>query len=610
MRKNTLKIFSPWLILLLLSIAFGQPDVSPDWVADAVFYQIFPERFRNGDSANDPLLQDQLGSWPHDLTSPWHISPWTSDWYQLQPWEKAGGHDFWYNAQRRRYGGDLQGIIDQLDYLQKLGVTALYLNPIFDSPSLHKYDAATYIHVDHNFGPRPLLDKKIMSSEDHTDPATWQWTSADSLFLRLVRQLHKRGMKIILDGVFNHVGIRHWAFLDLQKNGPDSPYKDWFIVKRWDDPSTPQNEFAYKGWVGVKELPEWREDKSGLVPPVKKHIFQIVQRWMDPNGDGDPSDGIDGWRLDVAEMIAHPFWKAFRKQVKKINPKAYITGEIFWDDWQNNKLMDPAPWLKGDEFDGVMNYRWAALVTRYFIDHRQKISSSDFIRQLLNLDFSYRPEVRYQLQNLMDSHDTDRLASNVVNPDLFYDKHVGARDNPHYNVRKPNAYEWRIVRLIALFQFTAPGPPMIYYGTEAGMWGGDDPDDRKPMVWPDFKYENEMANVSQTPRPSDVVAFDKNLFDYYHHLISLRKKEIALRRGDFNPFIEDDKQDVIGYSRTYKNQSVLVLINNNNKESRIPLDKIGRGLWQDLMSGQKVPADKGAESIILPAKSGLVLKRI
>ena len=610
MQKNVLNPNLLFILCLLLSFAFGQQGSSPQWVEDAVFYQIFPERFRNGDTANDPVLQDQLGSWPHDLLSPWQLSPWTADWYKLQPWEKNGGHDFWYNVQRRRYGGDLQGILDQLDYLQNLGINALYLNPIFDSPSLHKYDAATYIHVDHNFGPHPSLDKKIMNNEDHTDPATWQWTSADSLFLKLVRKLHERGMKIILDGVFNHVGIRHWAFLDVQKKGPRSPFKDWFVIKRWDDPSTPQNEFDYQGWMGVKELPEWREDENGLVSPVRNHIFRIVQRWMDPNGDGDPSDGIDGWRLDVAEMIAHPFWKAFRKEVKRINPQAYITGEIFWDDWKNNKLMDPAPWLKGDEFDGVMNYRWAALVTRYFIDHQKKISSTDFMQKLLNLDKSYRPEVRYQLQNLMDSHDTDRLASNVVNPDLFYDKQVGARDNPGYNVRKPNENEWNTVRLIALFQFTSPGPPMIYYGTEAGMWGGDDPDDRKPMVWPDFKYEDEVANVSRIPRPRDKVAFKKDLFEYYHRLILFRKKEIALRRGDFKIRIEDDTRDVIGYSRTYGNQSILILINNNQKELRIDLHKIENGSWRDLLSGRVFSGRKNGETVSIPAKTGVILKQI
>lgn len=580
----------------------------PQWVADAVFYQIFPERFRNGDPANDPDRLSLLGSWPHDTASAWQPSPWTSDWYALQPWEQANGKGFGYNAQRRRYGGDLQGVMDKLDYLSDLGITAIYFNPLFESPSLHKYDAATYIHIDDNFGPSPETDRQIVATEIPDDPGTWKWTSADSLFLRLLSEAHSRGIRVIIDGVFNHVGIRHWVFLDVRKNGRKSKFRDWFTVTSWDDPATPQNEFDYVGWAGVRELPELKEDEHGLVAPVKKHVFDIVRRWMDPNGDGDPSDGIDGWRLDVAEMVHHEFWREFRKEVKSINPQAYITGEIFWDDWKNSRLMDPRPWLAGDQFDGVMNYRWALAVTNFFIDKKNKISAQKFWDRLQELDKSYAPETRYILQNLMDSHDTDRLASNIVNPDLFYDKNVGLNDNPAYDVRRPDAAEWQVLRLIALFQFTSPGAPMIYYGTEAGMWGADDPDDRKPMVWPDLKYEDEVASISRKPRPRDSVRFDGELFSYYQQLIKLRKTEPALRRGSFDKVAGLDVKDVLVFKRQLAAESIYVFINNSGMDQNINI-QAPPGEWATLLGGGHIQWQKDQLAGSLPAKSAEILKR-
>ena len=330
----------------------------PSWASTAVWYQIFPERFRNGDRSNDPRMEDLKGSWPHATVPGWQVSSWTGDWYALQPWERDG-RGFYFHAQMRRYGGDLQGIIDQLDYLQNLGINAIYLNPVFESPSLHKYDATFYHHVDNNFGPDPDGDRAVWSSEDPADPATWKWTSADTLLLGLVREVHDRGMKIILDGVFNHVGMTFWAFEDVRKNGRNSKYKDWFTITSWDDPKTPEDEFDYVGWAGVKELPELREDENGLVEGPREHIHAVVKRWMDPNGDGNPSDGIDGWRLDVADKVGLTFWRDFRGWVRSINPEAYLVGEVFWQDWNTGTMFNAAPWLQGDAFDAVMNYRWA-----------------------------------------------------------------------------------------------------------------------------------------------------------------------------------------------------------------------------------------------------------
>lgn len=606
------KIIQIALFSLFILACSSQPPLPADypaWVQDAVFYQIFPERFRNGDPGNDPTKESLLGSYPHDHESAWQVQPWGSDWYKLQPWEEANGKGFSFNAQRRRYGGDLQGIIDKLDYLSDLGINALYLNPIFDSPSLHKYDAATYIHVDVHFGPNPQKDRMIIAGEVPDDPSTWQWTTADSLFLQLIDQAHRRGIKIVLDGVFNHVGIRHWAFLDLKEKGPDSKYRDWFSVLSWDDPKTLQDEFRYVGWMNVKELPEFTEDELGLIAPVKKHVFDIVERWMDPNGDGNPEDGIDGWRLDVAEMVAHNFWKEFRQKVKSINPRAYITGELFWEDWHNNKLMDPTPWLQGDQFDGTMNYRWSAALTNYFIDREEKITASQFIARLQDLDKGYPEHAKFVLMNLMDSHDTDRLSSNIVNPDLFYDKMISLNDNPYYDVRKPNEDEWRILRLVALFQFTYPGAAMVYYGTEAGMWGADDPDCRKPMVWDDLEYEQETANIGKTPRPTDTVQFDHDLFDYYQRLITIRNNEPALRRADFRPVFSDDQADILAFRRQMDDDEIIVVINNAWQEQTVQIPGIKGANWKNLLTDDVHNFTGQGFHIEIGGKQGMILKR-
>ena len=233
----------------------------PAWAKEAIWYQIFPERFNNGDKSNDPKPEDMKGAWPYFIPEGWQIHPWTSDWYKLQPWEIKTGKDFYWNSGVRRYGGDIQGILDKLDYLKNLGITAIYINPIFESPSHHKYDASTYHHVDDNFGPDPKADKEIVAREDPGNPTTWQWTTADKLFLKLVSECHKRGIKIILDGVFNHTGTTFWAFQDIIKNQQNSKYKDWYTITSWNDSSTGK-KFAYKGWNGVKDLPEVRKEED------------------------------------------------------------------------------------------------------------------------------------------------------------------------------------------------------------------------------------------------------------------------------------------------------------------------------------------------------------
>ncbi len=543
----------------------------PEWSKLAVWYQIFPERFANGDKNNDPTPYDMEGAWPYQVPEGWQISPWTSDWYKLQPWEIANNHDFYWNAGVRRYGGDLQGIIDHLDYLQDLGITAIYLNPIFESPSLHKYDTRMYHHVDNNFGPDPKGDEKIWEAENPADPKTWKWTSADKLFLNLIKEVHKRKMKIILDGVFNHVGTSFWAFKDVEKNQQKSAYKDWFIIKSWDDPKTPQNEFEYQGWAGVKDLPEInKHGKYNLADGFANHVHSILKRWMAP--DGNSSNGIDGWRLDVAEKVSIKFWQEFRSWVKKINPKAYITGEIWWDDWQVNKMFNASPWLKGDSFDGVMNYRFARAVKKFVIDIKEQITPEAFADSINTLMHDYSPDNIFAVQNLMDSHDVDRIESQIINPDRWYDHYANPSQNKDYKVRKPNEIEMLKQYLIADIQMTMPGAPMIYYGDEAGMWGADDPDCRKPMIWQELQYEPETNDPLGRPRIKDSVKFNAELFKWYKKLVGIRKENKALSLGNINFFLIDNEKKILGYSRSLGSETIFVLINNKSTVDEISLD--------------------------------------
>lgn len=581
----------------------------PAWTKQAVWYQIFPERFHNGDPSNDPQFEDLWGSWPHDLTGPYEVSRWTGDWYARQPWEDPS-KDFYYHVQRRRYGGDLQGVLDKLDYLKELGINAIYFNPLFESPSLHKYDGASFHHIDDNFGPNPRRDREIAATEIPHDPKTWKWTAADSLFLKLIAECHRRGIKVVIDGVFNHVGLNFWAFKDVMQNQQRSPFAHWFTIKRWDDRHSSQNEFDYEGWNGVRELPELREDDSGIIAEARDYIIHSVRRWMDPDGDGDPSDGIDGWRLDVAEKVSPAFWRLFREQVKGINPEAYIVGEVWWEDWRSNKMYNARPWLEGDMFDAVMNYRWAKEVVHYFVDHKNRISAAEFDRRLKQLRDDYPADVNYGLMNLLDSHDTDRLASQIINPDDDYDHRDTPRDNPHYTLRKPNAEEIQIQELIALFQMTYLGAPMIYYGDEAGMWGADDPDCRKPMLWPELSYDPEVTHPFNHPRAANENQFNSDLFNHYKKLVHIRRQHPALQVGQFETLLTDDQKDLFIFKRSDANETLIIVINNSNNAQPIliPAEKLdAKPSWSDELTQRTFQVDESYLKVDVPAKTGLVL---
>jgi cyclomaltodextrinase len=573
-----------YLFLLLLPfLASSQTDFTPEWSKGVAWYQIFVERFSNGDPSNDPKVTDQEGAYPFDATSDFQIHPWNSDWYKLQPYEQKNGKDIWHNIQRRRYGGDLQGVINKLDYLKGLGINAIYLTPIFWSPSSHKYDALCYHHVDPTFGPDPEGDRKLLATEDPLDPKKWVWTKADLLALKLIEEVHKRDMHIIFDGVFNHLGANSFAFKDVLEKQQASAYKDWFMVDSWKD-NAKGTKFEYKGWFGVKTLPELKEDENGIVAGPKEYIFNATQRWMNPMNKGN-SAGIDGWRLDVAFCVGHPFWKDWRKKVKSINPNAYLTAE----------LVDPVekilPYLSGDEFDASMNYNFAFAIHDFFVRDKSPISVSEFDRQLKHLRLGFGDGVAKNMQNLVDSHDTNRIGSALANTDgkRFgdwgeYFNWSQKSNNKNYNARKPTPEQLQKQKLIAAFQILYIGSPMIYYGDEAGLWGGNDPDCRKPMLWKEMSYESETANPDQTTHEPDAVAFNPELFSWYQKFLGLRNQYKAIQKGSFESLLIDDAQQVYAFSRKLDNEEVIVVINRSNKKVQVADAKLKKGKFRDVFS--------------------------
>ncbi len=532
---------------------------TPDWAKQAVWYQIFPERFRNGNPNNDPHGDGVF------------FKPWTSEWQALEPGEfeawqsrvRAAGEDpdafdrnntgepggRFYNAVwDRRYGGDLQGIIDALDELQDLGVTALYLNPIFEGLSMHKYDTSDFRHVDDNFGNVDTIPPATWApdpDEDYADPATWKWNEADRTFLQLIEEVHARNMRIIIDGVFNHVGRFHPVFQDVVQHGIESPYAKWFTAEfnadgdlqswvAWDGPS---------GW-----LPKLKQqDNRDLVWPVRQHIFDITTRWMDPNGDGDPSDGIDGWRLDVPLDVGDPFWRDWCSHVRRLNEDAFISGEI-WTDWESVSR------LRGDMFDAQMHYPFARAVIDWLV--MRPAMNADDLANALNAAF-LNDGIATQLvqQNLYASHDTDRMVSGLFNhvPPRTYDSGNRPQQGEGYSEDQPDARSFELLKLAVVIQATYPGAPMIYYGQEVGVYGADDPSCRKPYPWP---HLGPMDNRNENA--------DLKLRDHFKHWMTLRASHPVLQLGLVH-HLDSGNPDVFAFERRLNDRRLVVVINRSGR---------------------------------------------
>lgn len=498
----------------------------PGWAQHVVWYQIMLDRFRNGTPAND-----------YDQTVPW-----THDWFEPAAFERhtyttrdpGQGSRFYWVVWHRKYGGDVQGLMEQLGYLRDLGVTALYLNPVFESPSDIKYNTADFRHIDPHLTILRDATEQALVEQETLDPTTWHWTRGDLLWVDMIRLAHAHGLRVIIDGVFNHVGEEFWAFRDVRQRKAASPYAAWFKVRSWEP-------FEYEGWAGFGGLPELARVGDNFHPQVRRHLLDITRRWMDPNGDGDTSDGIDGWRLDVADLVPPAFWNEWRALVREINPQALIVGEI----WSR-----ATAWVvPRGPFDAVMNYEFLRRVYRFFIDTDPPATAAEFDRSLHELLRWYPWDTALALQNLLDSHDTDRIASAIVNPNRGLDQANRLQDSgPNYRYTRPGPAAYRRLALIVTFQMTFPGAPMIWYGDEVGMWGADDPTCRKPMLWRDLE---PYADPDEHVMPQ--------IHAHYRTMIALRNRFVALRNGAFQTAIAEG--DVYGYFRRTATETLLILLN-------------------------------------------------
>ncbi|MGQ9004056.1 maltogenic alpha-amylase [Bacillus subtilis] len=410
---------------------------APEWVKSTVWYQIFPERFANG---------------REDL-SPKNALPWGS--------KDPDVNDF--------FGGDLQGIVDKLDYLEDLGVNGIYLTPIFSAPSNHKYDTLDYFSIDPHFG----------------DP---------EIFRTLVIQLHQRGMRIMLDAVFNHIGSASPQWQDVVKNGARSRYKDWFHIHSFPVIGDNYDRFAF-----TADMPKLNTAN----PEVQKYLLDIALYWI-------REFDIDGWRLDVANEVDHVFWKTFRQAVSTEKPDVYILGEI----WHSAE-----PWLRGDEFHAAMNYPFTEPMIEYFADRTIPASRMAYrVNAHLMNGMKQANEVMF---NLLDSHDTKRLLTRCRNDE-------------------------KKARALLAFMFAQTGSPCIYYGTEIGLDGENDPLCRKCMVW-----EKEKQN--------------QDMLQFMKRLIALRKQESTLlTEGHLEWNLLDDQNDFISFSRTLDEKIVIYFFNQGN----------------------------------------------
>ncbi len=607
--------FTILLLFIFLSVqsVFAQTNSisePPAWAKSVIWYELFVERFNNGDPFNDPTSEDINVPGQAETPANWDITPWTADWYKQDNWAKATGKPYTETIFFRRYGGDLQGVLDKLDYLKELGVTALYFRPLNDAPSLHKYDARSYHHIDVNFGPDPKGDRIIIASENPYDPSTWKWTAADKLFLKVIDEAHKRKMKVVLDYSWNHTGILFWAFQEIVKHQQQAKTKDWYAIKSFDDPSTSTNEFAYDGWVGIQSLPEIKKVdittprvighpyEGDIHPDVKKHIYDVTRRWLAP--DGNVSNGIDGYRLDVADHVGLKFWLEFRTVVRSINPQAYLVGEIWWEKWPDH-LMDPAPYTKGDVFDAVMFYQLYRPARYFFAKTDFEINARQFRDSLLFQWNRLSEPTRYAMMNVSSSADAPRLLSDFYNTHKYK---VAAKpaDDKNYKTGKPNPESYKRLKLYLMHLFTNIGAPHIYNGEEMGMWGGDDPEDRKPLWWKELKFEPETrTNFQPVAKKYDPVGFNQDQFNFYKQLAATRNSNPVLSTGKIEFLKAEGK--MLAYKRYDETDEIVVLFNLEKDKRKFALPS--KGKYTDLLDGKTISGG----SVTLESISGKILKK-
>ncbi|MFA7577846.1 MAG: glycoside hydrolase family 13 protein [Candidatus Muiribacteriota bacterium] len=510
---------------------------NPEWAKDIIWYQIFPERFAG---FNHSKIQEKFD--------------FKKDWYAMTKHESRKYHSLYKAVNYRKAGGTIQGIIEKLDYIKEIGFNGIYLTPFFPSPSCHKYDSRCFHHVEEFFGPLPGYDLlKMKRANENENPASWVITNADEKFAEFVKRCHDRNIKVIADGVFNHSGREFFAFADILDKKEKSKYKNWYNITKWNVENA--DGFEYSGWYGHKSLPEFRKTSDGLMDnEYMEYIKNVLKKWFN-------YFNVDGIRLDAADCISHNFWKKFNTMVREIKSDAYLVGEI----WQ----IEP-DYVSKKEFNALMNYPFAYNSVEYFVD---RIDFSLFKKNVEYLVNSYDYNNILLMQNLYSSHDTARLINIINNPGInfrhssHYQKTCLA-SNPQYNIGRGDNYSDLTRRMMIVFQFIFPGCPMVYYGDEVGMEGANDPDCRKPMLWEEFKYEDEKTHPFSSFKIPERNKPDKELKKFYSEMIMLRHKEKCLTHGSFK-IIDLKNNDFFGIERTYGNDSIIVYFNRGENSVNI-----------------------------------------
>lgn len=431
----------------------------PEWVRDTVFYEIFPDRFCIAGRNEAAGKSEKWGTEP--------------------------GNDSFY-------GGNLEGIISKIDYLKNLGITGIYITPIFNSSTNHKYDTIDYYNIDPDFGDMDTLK-------------------------RLVKQCHNNGIRVILDGVFNHCSYKMRHFQDVLEKGEESEYYSWFIYSK----GSRFLKESYESYSIFHDMPKL--DTSNI--EVQEYFLSIANYWI-------IKANIDGWRLDVGDELNTEFIKRFRCRLKSINSEVYIVGETWYNGY---------PWLMGNHFDAVMNYQLTGVIDDYFA--KGTMDSDQFKNKVSSIRAQYTKQVNQMNFNIIDSHDTER----------FLTKCNG-------NIKK--------LILALTFLLTYDGVPCIFYGTEIGMSGGNDPGCRKCFEWNTEKW-------------------NMKIYTCLKQLIQLRNKYKSLRKGGFS-WIEGKK--MIVYERNYEEESIIVVINNSTDSGKVKYKKNVAEVI-DLMTNEKITSD-------------------
>jgi len=563
---------------------------TPDWAKGAVMYQIYVDRFFNGDPNNDVLSDEYnyIGE---------HVK-------KVDDWNKYPA----YMGVREFYGGDLKGVMDKLDYLSDLGIEVIYFNPLFVSPSNHKYDIQDYDYIDPHFGE--IVDDEgelLPEGEAQNSKATRyinrvtnykNLEASNRLFAKLVEEAHKRNIKVIIDGVFNHCGsFNKWLDREQIYEGQDgyekgayidknSPYHNFF--KFYEEHKWPYNG-SYDGWWGHDTLPKLNYEGSR---ELYDYVLRIAAKWV------SAPYNADGWRLDVAADLGHSpefnhqFWKDFRRAVKQANPNAIIIAEHYGD---------PSSWLQGDEWDTIMNYDAFMEPVTWFLTGMQK-HSDDYRQDMLGNADAFEGMMRegiakfsaptlFTTMNELSNHDHSRFLTRT--------NHVVGRVADKGYEAANNGVNKAVMREAVVIQMTWAGSPTLYYGDEAGVCGFTDPDNRRSYPWG---------------------REDLSLIDFHRDIIKIHKENRELKVGGGMMLHKD--YNVIAYARTLINEQTIVIVNNNDYEKEIEMRVWQTGVPREAVltsliftdengystQAKEYPVVNGHIKISLPKTSAIVLK--